>query len=145
LAGRKKILVEGVCPLVGQKGDAMRDAIGLLLADDSDVIRRAVAQMLQAQTGVRIIGEARSFAEIFRMVADLKPTVVLMDLHMPDDREINPTLVKTRLQLSTKHVLAMSFWNDEQSKALAESYGASTLLDKSTLASELIPAIMQFS
>jgi two-component system response regulator NreC len=101
--------------------------------------------MLQAQTGVLIIGEARSFAEIFRMVADLKPTVVLMDLHMPDDREINPTLVKTRLQLSTKHVLAMSFWNDEQSKALAESYGASALLDKSTLASELIPAIMQFS
>jgi two-component system response regulator NreC len=123
----------------------MRDAIGLLLADDSDVIRRAVAQMLQAQTGVRILGEARSFAEIFRMVADLKPTVVLMDLHMPDDREINPALVRTQLQLSAKHVLAMSFWNDEQSKALAESYGASTLLDKSTLASELIPAIMQFS
>jgi DNA-binding NarL/FixJ family response regulator len=119
----------------------MKDAIGVLLADDSDVIRRAVARMLQAQTGVRILGEARSFAEIFQMAADLKPTVVLMDLRMPDDREITPTLVKTRLQRSAKHVLAMSVWNDEQSKALAESYGASALLDKSTLASDLIPAI----
>jgi DNA-binding NarL/FixJ family response regulator len=123
----------------------MKDAIGVLLADDSDVIRLAVARMLQAQTGVRILGEARSFAEIFQMAADLKPTLVLMDLHMPDDREINPTLVKTRLERSAKHVLAMSVWNDEQSKALAESYGASALLDKSTLVSDLIPAIMQFS
>jgi DNA-binding NarL/FixJ family response regulator len=123
----------------------MKDAIGVLLADDSDVIRLAVARMLQTQTGVRILGEARSFAEIFQMAADLKPTVVLMDLHMPADREINPALVKTRLQRSAKHVLAMSVWNDEQSKALAESYGASALLDKSTLASDLIPAIMQFS
>jgi two-component system response regulator NreC len=123
----------------------MREAIGVLLADDSDVVRRAVAQVLKAQTGVRILGEARSFAEVFQMAANLKPTVVLMDLHMPDDRDINPALVRTQLRHSAKHVLAMSIWNDEESKALAESYGASVLLDKSTLATNLIPAIMQFS
>jgi two-component system response regulator DevR len=123
----------------------MRQPIGVLLADDSDVIRRAVAQMLQGQNGVRIVGEAGSFAEIFQMAADLKPAIVLMDLHMPDERSVEPALVKTRLQSFAKHVLAMSIWTDAESKALAESYGASVLLDKSTLASNLIPAIMQFS
>jgi DNA-binding NarL/FixJ family response regulator len=79
------------------------------------------------------------------MAADLKPTVVLMDLHMPDEPNVSPALVKTQLQRSAKNILAMSIWNDEESKALAQSYGASILSDKSALAPELVPAILQFS
>jgi two-component system, NarL family, response regulator LiaR len=116
--------------------------VRVLLADDHDTIRLAVSRLLQAQPEVRVLGEARNFAEIFQMADNLKPTVVLMDLHMPDERIVSPETVKTRLQGSTKHVLAMSIWNDVESQKLAESYGASALLDKSKLTSDLMPAIM---
>jgi DNA-binding NarL/FixJ family response regulator len=116
--------------------------VRVLLADDSEMVRRAVSQLLQRQSGIQILGEARSFAEIIRMADDLRPTVVLMDLHMPDEREVSPETIKTRLGRSTKRVLVMSIWNDEESQALAVSYGASALLDKSRLASDLVPAIM---
>jgi two-component system, NarL family, response regulator NreC len=119
--------------------------IGLLLADDSDVVRHAITQMLRSRPEVKVLGEARCFAEVFQKAVDLKPTVVLMDLHMPDEREVNPELVKTGLQNCTKHVVAISIWNDEEARAFANSYGASILLDKSTLASELIPTITQYS
>jgi hypothetical protein len=37
--------------------------------------------------------------------------------------------------------LAISIWKDDETKALAETLGAATLLDKANLATELIPAI----
>ena len=68
---------------------------------------------------------------------------VVMDLHMPDQREFDPALTKSHLLECAKHILAISVWVDPASRALAADYGAAQLLDKSRLASELIPAILQ--
>jgi DNA-binding NarL/FixJ family response regulator len=75
------------------------------------------------------------------MSAALKPDVVVMDLHMHDEREFDPVLSKSHFLGCAKHVLAMSVWVDQESRARAADYGAAKLLDKSRLASELIPAI----
>jgi hypothetical protein len=40
-------------------------------------------------------------------------------------------------------VLAISVWHDEDTHALAQSYGAAALLDKMLLGKELIPAVMK--
>jgi hypothetical protein len=52
----------------------------------------------------------------------------------PDGSATRERCIKTRLQSSAKHVVAMSVWNDEESKVLAVSYGALALLEKSKLA-----------
>jgi DNA-binding NarL/FixJ family response regulator len=119
----------------------MSKKIGVLLADDAKIIRSVVTQMLGTQSEIRILGEATTFAETLKMTATLRPAVVLMDIHMPGERDFDATFIKVKLLSSARHVLAMSLWNDDESKAVAQSYGASTLLDKSTLASTLIPAI----
>ena len=49
--------------------------------------------------------------------------------------------IKSLLKKLEAQVIAISFWNDEGTQALAESLGAVTLLDKMKLATELIPAI----
>ena len=64
---------------------------------------------------------------------------------MPDEGQFSPDFVKAQLLSSAKHILAISIWNDEQAEALAESYGASRLLDKAQLGSELIPTILELS
>jgi chemotaxis response regulator CheB len=91
------------------------------------------------------LGEASNFAEAISMTAALKPDVVLLDLHMPDDRSFNPTFVKANL--SGARVLAMSLLNDHESeediRLLAENLGAVRTLDKTKLFDELIPAILQ--
>jgi hypothetical protein len=66
-----------------------------------------------------------------------------MDLHMSDEREYPPESVKVQLSVEAGCVLALSLRNDDTIKALAEKYGACTLLDKTNLYSELIPAIKQ--
>ena len=75
------------------------------------------------------------------MCAELKPTVLLLDLHMPGE-QFDADHVKIKLLDCAKHVLAMSVWNDGQSQALASFYGCTTFLDKAQLGTELVPAIM---
>jgi DNA-binding NarL/FixJ family response regulator len=118
--------------------------IKVLLADGSEVMRPAIVRVLKEEPLIDLVGEATSFAETLQLTAALKPDVLLMDLHMHDEREYVPELVKSQVLLNTKCILAMSVWNDADAEALAESFGAKSLLDKNNLFSELIPAITQF-
>jgi two-component system response regulator NreC len=118
--------------------------IKLLLADCSDAMRSAIRQLLKKELGIEVVGTATSFAEGLQLSAALKPDVLLMDLHMPDEREYPPELVKSQVLLHTKCIIAISLWDDDESKVLAERFGAHVLLDKMKLYTELIPAIKKF-
>jgi two-component system response regulator NreC len=113
----------------------------VLIADDSEIMRTAIRKLLQEESNIRVVGEAATFAETVQMIADFKPDVLVLDLHMPEKRNFTPALVKA--QLSTVCTVAVSFSDDSDSKTLAESYGAATLLDKMSLHAEILPAIRQ--
>jgi DNA-binding NarL/FixJ family response regulator len=119
-------------------------SIKVLLVDGSDVMRSAIRQLLKKELGIEVIGTANSFAETMVLTAALKPDVVLMDPHMPDEREFKPALVKSQILLHTKCIVAISLWNDDDTRTLAKTFGAHVFLDKMNLYSELIPAIKQF-
>jgi two-component system nitrate/nitrite response regulator NarL len=117
-------------------------SVRVLLADDSAIVRRGIRQLLAARTEIQIVGEATDFAETIRMAKDLHPEVVILDLHMPDETDLPAEEVKSHLNHGFR-VLAISIWNGDDSKQLAESLGAAVLLDKMNLANTLIPTIMQ--
>jgi DNA-binding NarL/FixJ family response regulator len=119
-------------------------AIKVLLVDGSDVMRSAIRQLLKKELGIEVIGTANSFAETIALTTALKPDVVLMDPHMPDEREYKPAFVKSQILLHTKCIVAISLWNDDDTRTLAKTFGAHVLLDKMNLYSELIPAIKRF-
>jgi chemotaxis response regulator CheB len=119
-------------------------SIKVLLADGSDVMRSVIVQLLKKEPGIELIGAAASFAEALQLTAAWKPDVLLIDLHMRDEREYPPQFVKSQVLQSTECILAISIWTDENAKALADEFGAHVLLDKTKLYAELIPAIMQF-
>jgi DNA-binding NarL/FixJ family response regulator len=78
------------------KREAMRKGIGVLLADDADTIRSFVTLMLGTQPEIHIVGEAKTFAETLEMTATLRPAVVLMDIHMPGERDFTANLHQGR-------------------------------------------------
>src|ERR1700730_15023726 len=119
----------------------MHTPIRLLIPDDSTTIRRAICALLQAQTGVAVCGEAQDYADLLEKLSVSTADVVLMDMRMPGEGRFDPATIKGHLNGSC--LLAMSVWNDEETTSLAQSYGALKLLDKSQLASTLIPAIEQ--
>ena len=68
--------------------------VKVLVVDDADVIRRTLRDFLEGEPAIKLLGEASNFAEALSMTAALKPDVILLDLHMPDDRSFNPEFVK---------------------------------------------------
>jgi hypothetical protein len=67
---------------------------------------------------------------------------VVLDLHLAEGG-IEPAQLKA--VLSGAYVIAITFGADEAAKILAEHIEAETLLDKSDLVGELIPAIMKLT
>ena len=127
--------------------DALQNSgssIKILLADDSKIVRRGIRQLLAAQPEIEIVGEAADFTQTIRMARDLNPQVVILDLHMPDENKIRPQEVRSLLSLGSQ-LLAISIWNEEESKELAKSLGAAVLLDKMNLANTLIPTIIHLN
>ena len=114
--------------------------VNVLLADDSALMQTAICRLLGEEPAVKVVAVASSFAETMQMIADHKPDVLLLDLHLPEKR-FTPTFVRSQL-VSVPHVLAISVSNDEEAQDLAKGYGATQLLDKMTLFDDLIPAIM---
>jgi DNA-binding NarL/FixJ family response regulator len=111
----------------------------VLIADDSEIMRAAIRRTLEEERKIVVVGEVSSFATM-QKIADLKPDALLLDLHLPERRNLTPALVKS--QLAAVRTVAVSFSNDTDSKMLAESYGVVALLDKMSLYTEMVPAIL---
>jgi DNA-binding NarL/FixJ family response regulator len=113
--------------------------IKVLLADDREVIRRAIRDLLEEDPHIELVGEAKDFTQMV-----VKPEIILLDLHMKDEVKLTLVDVKSRLNDGAQ-IVAMSFSNDEEARVLAESFGAVAVLDKTELADELIPTTGKFS
>jgi DNA-binding NarL/FixJ family response regulator len=57
--------------------------ISVLLADDQDLIRTGVRMILEIESDIEVVGEARAGGEAVAMARRLRPDVVLMDVRMP--------------------------------------------------------------
>jgi DNA-binding NarL/FixJ family response regulator len=118
--------------------------IKVLLADDSEIMREAIKKLLEDEPRIHIVGEASCFGTAMQSVADTKPDMLLLDLHLPQKRDLPAPIVRSQLNC-IKYTLAISFANDEEAKSLAASYGAAALLDKMRLYNELLPTIMRYA
>jgi DNA-binding NarL/FixJ family response regulator len=113
----------------------------VLIADDSEVVRRSIVDFLKNESRIEIVVQASSFAEVLELTTALKPDVLLMDVHMTAKN--GKASVVSHLLPSTRSILAMSVYNDIEAKELATNLGVSLLLDKCNLVEELVPAILR--
>jgi chemotaxis response regulator CheB len=64
--------------MVDTEPNRSQPSIGVLLADDCDFIRRAVRQIIESEAGIRVVGEASTFAELLQMGGGSKPRGTLL-------------------------------------------------------------------
>jgi DNA-binding NarL/FixJ family response regulator len=115
--------------------------IRVLLADDSEFVRNAIRSLLSTEQAIVVIGQAGNYAELICLCKKDPPDVIVMDLHMPDERQFQAECIKRELRGSC--LLAISVWDSQETVELARRYGAVQLLDKGNLAATLIPAIQE--
>ena len=115
-------------------------SIKILLADDSHSMRKAIRFILIQDAEIELVGEAVDFPQAVRMAAELRPQIVIVDLHLPIKESDQSTFSAFGCT-----ALAVSVWNDAESFALAQRLGAAALLDKVNLATELLPSVRRLS
>jgi two-component system nitrate/nitrite response regulator NarL len=57
--------------------------IRLVIADDHPIFRDGLRRLLEAESDLKVVGEARDGAEAVKLARQLKPDIMLLDLAMP--------------------------------------------------------------
>jgi DNA-binding NarL/FixJ family response regulator len=116
--------------------------IRVLLADDQVLVRAGFRSLLDAQDDIEVVGEAGDGQEALRMVDELVPDVVLMDIRMPgmDGLEATRRIVQDDRLDRTRIVILTTFDVDEYVFE-ALRVGASGFLVKDTEPDVLLQGI----
>jgi len=116
------------------------DKISLLLADDHTVVREGTRELLEREPDMKVVGEAGDGEQAVRLVSELQPDVVIMDIAMPKVSGIEATRQIKMLCPSTAVLVLTAYDNDQYVFALLEA-GAAGYLLKDVRSQELVDAI----
>jgi NarL family two-component system response regulator LiaR len=90
----------------------MRDRISIIIVDDHEVVRKGIRAYLDSTNEFKVVGEAASGREALRLVAELVPDVVLMDLIMAGMDGIETTREIKKISPRSQVVVLTSFHED---------------------------------
>src|SRR2546423_2053653 len=115
-------------------------AIRILVVDDHPVLRDGVAAILETQSDMTLVGEARDGAEAIVRFRELKPDVTLMDLQMPGVRGVE-AITAIRAEFPNARILVLTTYDGDAQAVRALKAGALGFLLKSSLRTEMLEAI----
>lgn len=112
----------------------------VLIVDDHDMVSHGISRVLQDAKDVEVVGVVLSGEEAIAQSRELRPDIVLMDVHMPGIGGLGATKEIKRLLPKTK-VIALSALDDNVYPVKLLEAGASGYLTKGTNTLELLEAI----
>jgi len=112
----------------------------ILVADDSDIVRRGVVAMLSSETGWEVCGEARDGSDALQKARELLPDLIIIDVSMPSVGGLEATRL-LREQLPKTRVLVISQHDPTQLLPRVIEAGGHACVDKSRLGTDLLASI----
>ncbi|GFE26971.1 MULTISPECIES: response regulator [Streptomyces] len=125
---------------INSAGSGPGSAIRVLLADDEELIRHAIALILRHADGIDVVGAAANGAEAVRLATEHRPDVVLLDVRMPVLDGLAAVAPLIALDPAPQ-VVMLSTFGDEENVTRALQAGATGFLLKDGGPQELISAV----
>ena len=118
--------------------------IRILLADDHALFREGLRSLLEDQDDVEIVGEAEDGLEAIRLVSQLNPGIVLMDINMPvvNGVEATRTILRENQQVD---IIILTMYPQDEHVFEALKAGAKAYLLKDTRSRKLLDVIRSVS
>jgi DNA-binding NarL/FixJ family response regulator len=115
----------------------------ILIADDNQLVRRGVAEILSSLADCDVCGEASNGLEAFQKSREMRPDLVLLDISMPGTNGLE-TARLLRQAIPEIKILIMSHHDPVQLLPSVLEAGAHSCLDKSRIATDLPATIKSF-
>ncbi|WP_280396168.1 response regulator transcription factor [Nocardia brasiliensis] len=114
--------------------------IRMLLVDDQHLVRAGLRMLCETDDGLEVVGEAATGRDAVRLVEQLGPDVVLMDLRMPGMDGIRATATILGIRPATR-VLALTTFDDDDHLYPMLLAGACGFLVKDASPTDLLDGI----
>ncbi|MBO8192406.1 response regulator transcription factor [Streptomyces oryzae] len=114
----------------------------IYLVDDHEVVRRGVRDMLTADPGIEIAGEAGTAADAVSGIAATRPDVAILDVRLPDGNGIE-VCREVRSRDETVRCLMLTSYADDEALLSSVVAGASGYVSKGLTGGELVQAVHQ--
>ena len=114
--------------------------IRVFLLDDHEIVRRGVRDLLEAETGITVIGEAGTAAAALARVPALKPDVAVLDIRLPDGDGVT-VCRDLRSKMPQLACLMLTSYSDDEALVDAIMAGAAGYVLKQIRGTDLVGAI----
>ncbi|MFI0776995.1 response regulator [Streptomyces sp. NPDC021212] len=114
--------------------------IRVVLADDQPLVRSGLRVLMADHPDLVVVGEAATGSEAVRLVSDLSPDVVVMDIRMPGMDGIEATRLITAGPATTRVLVLTTFDEDEHVYGALRA-GASGFVVKDMALDDILAAI----
>lgn len=116
------------------------EKIKVVVVDDHDMVRRGIISYLLTEPNIEVVGEASSGNDGIKLVSQVQPDIVLMDLLMENGNGIYATKEILSFLPTCKIIIITSYYDDQQVFPALEA-GAFSYLLKTASADEIVQAI----
>ena len=116
------------------------DTVTIVVADDHEIVRAGLRLLLDAEPDFAVVGEAGDVGAAERRVAALRPTVLVLDVHMPEGSSI-AAVPRIRTQSPGTRIVMLTMHNDPELAREALQAGATGYVLKEAAREELIQAV----
>ena len=115
-------------------------SVRVFLVDDHEVVRRGVAEVLEDDPGLVVVGEAGTVAEALARIPAVRPDVAVVDMRLPDGDGAD-VVRQLRARLPDVRFLVLSSYTDDEAIAAAFAAGAAGYLVKQVRGADLVAAV----
>ena len=115
--------------------------VRVFLVDDHEVVRRGVADLLESEPGVRVVGEAGTAREALARVPAAEPDVVVLDVRLPDGDGVT-VCRELRRRIPGLPCLMLTSFADDEVLYDAILAGASGYVLKQVRGTDLVAAVL---
>ena len=114
--------------------------LNVVLAEDHATVREGIKMLVNAQTDMRVIGEAADGAAAIKKVREKRPDILVMDISMPEMNGLKATR-KLKAEFPDVKILTLTRHADDSFLEQLISAGANGYVLKQSAPAELINAI----
>jgi DNA-binding NarL/FixJ family response regulator len=127
-------------PIARHPQPSAEPKLRFVLADDHTLVREGLRRLIDDQDDMEVVGEAKNGTEAVRLVAELRPSILLVDLSMPDMTGVEVTRA-VRAATPGTQVIGVTRDRSSQSVAAMFAAGAAGYVLKQSASADLLRAI----